>query len=742
MTILQLFRVLNRNLNLLFLCSLALMVTVFFFTRGLPKSYQSSTEIYTGIATGMEVENLGGRVDYVAANNEFSNLLNVISSKETAVEVGERLLAKHLMLDGPKEGVLSKEGYEAFLTWVTPEVIKLLKVEGDYAATVDNVKNYRKQGYDTYRAQQIFESMASPYSHSAISRVDVKRIGTSDIIRMSYSWSQPGVCKQTLEILNQVFGKRLINMKVDRSDGVVTYYREKLEEAKLELEKAEQALVDFRIENKIINYGEQTYSVSASKKELEDQYRQELQIQAAAKAKVEKLEVQLAMNKDQGKDPDLLLSKRRDLANLKSRLLELEVYGNDPKKVEELSNSARQMELEISKLAGKVYGPESGDDGVSNENLVGEWLEATLELDGSKARLQVLSETRRYYDNIYDELSPLGSALSTLERATQVAETKYLELNKSLNYVFMKQQSETIASSGFTVIAPPTYPLEPVQSKQLLLVMLAAVLGFVLPLVFILLVEFLDTTVKSPIRAEELTGLKLVGAYPNINLELDYKNVNMDWLMEKSIGLISQKIRLDLRRLEKHQPGPKYVIIFSTRNDEGKSYLSGLIAKSLESLHRKILVLTPDEISESDTNAVNYEVDSKFLESNNIEDLVPSKKLASDYDFVFLELKGILSNPYPIELVEKFDLAIMVLSAKRVWNKADKYALSEFQETLGFEPRLLVNGVSPDYMDQVLGEIEKSRSALRKFFKGILTMQLRSKRLASRRAKVKSEKIV
>ncbi|MDZ7845889.1 MAG: hypothetical protein U5L96_03425 [Owenweeksia sp.] len=72
-----------------------------------------------------------------------------------------------------------------------------------------------------------------------------------------------------------------------------------------------------------------------------------------------------------------------------------------------------------------------------------------------------------------------------------------------------------------------------------------------------------------------------------------------------------------------------------------------------------------------------------------------------------------------------------MVSANRVWNKADKYALAEFTETLRSKPRLILNGVSPDFIDQVLGEIEKSRSALRKFLKGLVTMQFKSRKFKS-----------
>lgn len=730
MNVIQLLRVLNRNLNILFLSSLGLAVAVFFFTRNLPKTYTSTTEIYTGISSGMDVESIEGkRNDFFSTNNEYSNLINIITSKQTAIEVGERLLAQHLMLDGPTPYVIDEESWNDVRERVGVALWDSLKVSGSYDEVLAMVKNYRKASFGTYRSEQIFDAMGSPYSYAAITGVKVSRIGSSDLIEIEYSWSDPGICQSTLQHLNEVFSERLLSMKVNRSEDVVSYFRKKVDEARTDLENAEKNLANFRIENKIIDYSEQTRSITSSKKSIEEEYQKELQLRAAAKARLDKLESQLAVNENRGVESEVLLQKRSELADLKSKIIEYEVYYNDPEKLEELNEKASKLELDISRLAAQVYNKSRSSDGVSSENLLNQWLEATLTLDASNARMRVLAENLNYYENVYDEISPLGSELSKLERAVEVAESKYIQLNTSLNAAILRQQSETIATSGITVTIAPTYPLKPVESKQLLLVMLSAVVGFVVPMVIVLLLVFLDNTVQSPVRGEQLTGLKLLGAYPDINLKGDYKNVDMDWLTEKSIGLLTQNLRLEMRRLERDGEGPRSFLVFSTRENDGKSFMINHISRELAKIGKKILVLSPSlNIEDDKVQVCNFEDHVDFLKASSPEDLFPENHSVIEYDYIIMELRGILSNQYPVELVEKFDLAINVISAKRIWNNADKFALREFMDTLGGEPKLIVNGVAPDYMDQVLGDIKKRRSVLRKVLKGIITFQFRSKK--------------
>ena len=395
------------------------------------------------------------------------------------------------------------------------------------------------------------------------------------------------------------------------------------------------------------------------------------------------------------------------------------------------------MKPSCSNNLTKRYEYSQTKEGVSNKSLFAQWLSATLQLDASKARLEVLANRNSYFKSQYNQLSPLGSELGRLERAVSLAESKYLELNHSLNLALTKQQSESLSTGGIVVTVPPKLPLEPEKSRQLLLVLVAAVIGFIVPFGLLIVIEFLDTTVRSPVRGEELTGLKMLGAYPDLEPKSEYKNVDMAWLKEKSMGHIIQNLRLENHKMEtsgSHKG--RSILIFSTRDREGRSLITHLIANELAELDKKVLVISYKDYEFEEGykyDHVKYDYDNNFLKAKSLDEVVPESIKLASYDYIFTDIKGVLVEQYPIELVENFDLAICVVSAKRSWNKADKFALSEFKAVLKSDPRLLVNAVEPDFMDSVLGEIEKSRSALRKFLKSVITLQFRSDRRKEKR---------
>ena len=89
MNLLQFIRILLKNIVILFVVPIIMSILVFYLTRNESKLYTSETIIYTGIASGYNIESKGGdKVDFFATNNAFDNLINMIKSRETLEKVG------------------------------------------------------------------------------------------------------------------------------------------------------------------------------------------------------------------------------------------------------------------------------------------------------------------------------------------------------------------------------------------------------------------------------------------------------------------------------------------------------------------------------------------------------------------------------------------------------------------------------------------------------------------------------
>ena len=97
MNFVEFIQLILRNKKWVFVMPLGTAILIFVLTRNLPKTYSSEMIIYTGIASGYNVENdMESKVDYHAANSKFDNLINTILSKETRKIVSLKLLASLL----------------------------------------------------------------------------------------------------------------------------------------------------------------------------------------------------------------------------------------------------------------------------------------------------------------------------------------------------------------------------------------------------------------------------------------------------------------------------------------------------------------------------------------------------------------------------------------------------------------------------------------------------------------------
>lgn len=736
MTLLQFFRIFNRNLNLFLLCSIVMALMVFFLTRNLPEEFESSTELYTGIASGVELDNItNNRVDYFATNTEYDNLINIIKSRQTLEEVGYRLLTQHLLLDTLNKRYLNSKSWNTLKFYIPDSLRKELLVPYSVELTIRNLKRYRNKYYSENKVKWLFEGDGSPYSYKSIGRISIERVQSSDLLNISYTYNDPGIVQNTLMIVNQVASSNVEKIKLGQSDDVVEYFREQVNLADKRLDAVEQKLQDFRVANKVINYEEQTRSLAQKKEIMEDEYQKELARKEAAEAGLQTLNQQLAMNSVMVQLGSEILEKKRELIDLRAKVAELETYYNDMDLLQKLRVKADKLEAEISNKIQNRYMRGRTVDGIPIDNLIGEWINYTLQLDETQARLKVYANRKKYFEEQYNQFAALGAKAARLEREIAVEESNYFEVLNSFNQALLKQKSQKLSSGGLVVLVPPSFPLEPKPSKAMLLILVAAIVGFVVPFAFVILKEFLDASIRTPERAEKLTGLKLMGAYPNLNSTAVTKNVDFDWLHEKAAGLLSQNLRTEARNRGVSLEKPKLALVFSTRAGDGKLLATHVLSNELVSLNYRVLVLGPKKFLEEETpfyDYVQYQNDKRFVNSENLTEIIPMGYDPTLYDYIFLIVDGVLTNPYPISLMEQFPMSICVVGAFRNWNRADTSALQDIEETLGYKPRLLLNGVEPDFMQNVLGDIEKSRSAIRRFFKKLLTLQLRNPRMKSR----------
>lgn len=782
MNIIQLINIFRKHILLLISVPVLMVLVVIYFTRNPTVQYESTTIIYTGLASGSTLEQKD-RFDLFGSKNAFDNFINVVKSRETKSETAIRLFAKCLSLNAYDKTIISKNSFIE-LRKFTPQHIKDMVVRPVFTAdsaaiadayeqTVQIFTDY-KNGSDTNFIYNLLNYSHPYFSIKAISGIVVRRVQSSDLVDISYKSTDPGITLQTLNILTRVFTKNYKLLKENQSDAVVKYFQDQVNAAQFRLKVGEDKLLEFNKGNKIINYYEQSKFIAAKKEGIEEAIQLERMKMAGAEQALQNLESQLQVQGQiQGISDDILV-KRNRLIEITEKLTINELY-NEPdtaskNQIARLKVEAAQLESQLNQDLNRLYSFSNSIDGLPIDGVLAEWLSNLVKYAESKAGLQVLYNRQEDFKKNYDLFAPLGANISRIEREIDVAEREYLSLLHSLNEAKLKQQSEQL-SSNIKPMDPAFFPISAIPSKRKVLVIAAGMFGLILVAFSILLTEYFDNTIKTLARAEKLTGLTAIGIMPKIISK--YRLYNMPFITNRLTELLLQEIKFMTNAGDEPHMGfrNKLIIVFSNTNSEGKSFIANKMVDKLRAIGDRVLYMNyafeneradsgkkgkitreksllnklklstllrfsfrsmkKETLPETVQNADNltYEIDESFCEKQDLFDLLTDQDINSfdNFQYVFLELPSILYNFYPSAIVKQSDLNIMVTRSNREWRKSDESTLEMYSQFTKTKPVVFLNGTEIEEIEGVLGMLPKNRSRFRRLVKQFLEFQFYAK---------------
>lgn len=808
MKIIELLRLVRRHMVLLIIVPLLLATLVKILTRNGKQTYASSTKLYTGLATGSTIE-MDKTFNYFLTNTAFDNLLNIINSRETQEEVAIRLLSQHLSLQKENSKFISAQSFKK-LKEITPAylysyvvksdsinaeeedsteiitkkktplsfvnsdnqkvdtnkqtaVVKVVPAsinKADYEMTVNNLTKLMKSS-DSNFVYQLLNHDDLHYSIKAISTIKAERIGSSDMIKLSYVVDDPGICQQTLAILNEVCIKNYKNIKENRSDAVVKYFESQLDFANLKLKDAEDKLLVFNKSNNIINYYEQSKAVAVVKEDMEVDYNNKKAQLAGLEAGIKRLEEKLGIQQQVQLKNNNLLDKKKQLGDINFEIATAESESTtsdvNVKKIAALKKQSEVLKSEIKKSVQEIYSYQNSVDGIPISTVLSEWINNVVEAENLKAKLKVMDQRNKDFQQQYSVYAPAGANIKRIEREISVSEQGYLEILHGLNLAKLKLQDNALASN-LKAVDPPFYPVEPEPSKTMALVIGAAFLGIILVLGNILAMEYFDDTLKNIKRATKILNLPALGMLPKIFLKPAIKNFPS--INNRLFEITTQNLK---QYLSLHDSGSsvKTILFLSTLEQEGKTVIAGNIAKKLIEEGKKVLMLNFSKTTEQIIhqrkypfvnrllgyqdprinvkspfldNPINYlpsieyffcKIDNHFYSAKNYTDILEQNNISISYtpDYVFIELPSLIFNSYPPEIVSQSDLSILICRANRLWSEADQAALNELLPLTGSKITYIINGVELKELESLVGELPKKSSEFRKKIKNLIRFQ-------------------
>jgi uncharacterized protein involved in exopolysaccharide biosynthesis/LysM repeat protein len=609
----------------------------------------------------------------------------------------------------------------------------------DYWKTVENLTAY----YNSSRVNFISELLqySHPhYSYGALGATSVYRIQGSDLIKISYSSNDPGICQQTLKIMTEVFIGDYKALRITQNNPIVKYFEEAVKLASRDLEKAESRLLQFKTKNGIINYYEESKAIAIKKEELIQKTTAQTQVIFGARATLNSIESRLSKKDSIFLKRDKITNKRKELSRVSAKITINEVSQdydpNTTRNVKRLERERDRIKDELKLLVDEMHLYSRTVEGIPIKSLLDEWLKQTILYEEAKASMKILDESLDDFHKRYDLYAPWGAKITKLEREIKVAEQEYLDMLRSLNEARMRQQNLEMATN-IKVVSAPVFPLTVSGSKNKLLILAAGLIGFIMVIFIIVLLEYFDSSSKRPDVIKKSTGLPFAGAYPSAKLR--DPNIDVKKSSDRMIEMVAQNLKLSLSYTSTRvHEKPYFILIFSTQGKTGKSTVGNHLIEKLRSFGDKVLFMnyTYDdedlEIGDSNYN-INYKIDNKFFELKHVRDLLQySSSLRSEnyeYDYVFIEIPSVIHNSYPLDLMSTMDASLLITRASHNWKKADEQALEVMNKVLPDKPLVVLNDVDTFVISEVLHDAPTTgntfRNRMRKIFMAPTKMRIK-----------------
>ena len=656
----------------LIILPLVALVVAWFLTRNMERVYDANTTIYTGMITAYNIEGGSGTAGGNAQTN-MRNLMLLITTDVTIHEVSLRLFARCMMYGNTNKdnNYISAEHFRQLNNSV-PADVKALINHNSENATYANLKAYEKPTQDNY----IF-GLTNYHNYFGInnitSRLKVVQLRQSDIIDIGYSANDAGIAYNTLDILNEVFARQYAQLRYGETNNVIKFFEREVARLYRILTNAEDDLIRYNVEKRIINYGEQTKVLAGMDGDQQRSDNNLLKNQSTTRALMDYLERQLGDRAKIIKANKEFTDQVTDISRIQSRISNLRLMsseggGSGVESQLELAKAEKMLQNATDNVRSLIKDIEAGtystETGVKANDMINKWLEQVLLLEQTKAELGAQDIMRGKIDKQMLYYAPIGATLNRQDRHIGFIEGNYMEMLKALNAARLRQKNLQMTTATLRVLNPPLFPMNAQPTNRMMILLGAFLLTFLLTAMYFFIIELLDRTLRDRMRSERITKIPVMGCFPKEST-LRYRRFN------KTIADMALR-QLSKALLPHFKEGQQNVLnLLSTDAANGKSYLAQELENYWISIGLQVRRLTYDEDFLAE--------DSRFIMANGIKDICPD---ILPNEIAIIEYPNLDDNSIPSGLLNMGTINLLVTRANRTWKDVDQKALKELQSQL------------------------------------------------------------
>lgn len=401
---------------------------------------------------------------------------------------------------------------------------EILKSRGVVVPVIEATEEQKDGKYPEYEKYVENQITTSPFKDTEILQVKVK--GKS-----------PELAQTANILLVESFLKRITLLSRTEQTATKGFLDERVKSAKEELDKAETALQEYKIENKIL-------TPSDSSKLFLD--RIALAEKEAAVNRIEMGAAQARLNAANGilggegrytADNRTVQAYNAQLAKLESeRISYLDKYTEKHPRMIELNDQIAELKAKIQEETRKVAALQAPSDNAVHQRLVAAKFQSEGELIVAQQKAALLQQVIDQNNRDLELLPAIEKGYVKVARDAQVANEIYVMLAKRLEE---SKVAEVMAPNNVQVVDEPTLPEKPISPRKGRTLLLAALLGFLLSSMYIVAMELMNRTIHTEEDVKNYLDLPVLGSIPDEESIARAMTKQKEW-EEKTPGFMSK----------------------------------------------------------------------------------------------------------------------------------------------------------------------------------------------------------
>ena len=697
MDLVTIIRILYRKILFLVGIPFAVIIMTFILTSGYKQIFKSTAQISTGFTISQEVNVTAQRFNLYEADVKFSNLIETMQSARVLSLLSYRLLLHDL--ESPDKNrfykpVIEDEEKRKFLKELDTEaMIELCKNKLDSMLILNTHKPNEE---NLSKLLEIYK-----YNYNKLGEmINIKRIKNTDYVSIDAFSEDPILSAYIVNTLCAEFLRFNNKLAYTRKNNTVETFAKLLEEKRKELDKASQTLQNFKANNSMFSFEAERENKLSRVSELQTELQNERKNNRAISLQLRDISRQLL-----GLD-DVANITNSDVVRIKKQINQVNnLYRESGFKDQKLKDS-----LDILRATQQRYirVVSQGSSGTSYEQLNAKKRELEVSLEISNQNINALEQNLGRANYEVGGYASNEARIAALEREVNLTSEDYREAqekySQALNVSLASDSNVTQTLLGL----PATDP-EP--SKRLIVTAMSGASTFVMIILAIILLEYLDVSIKNRSNFSKTIDLPLLGVLNHVNLKkgsilevFDHEKglKNKDYVIFRDQ---LRKLRYQLLNAEK-----KTILFTSTKSEEGKSLVIQAMCLAMSQSLKKVLIIDTNFAHNSLTTEMKATTDlEEVLTTNKVisssiakptempgidivgcagGDLSPVEiikgetmnnlleKMTKKYDFIFFEGASLNGNSDSRELSDFVDGVITVFSAKSILGELDQDSIN------------------------------------------------------------------